>query len=392
MALERIQKILARAGFGSRRKAEQLIEEGAVTLNGKIAQLGDKALWGKDAIKVNGKLLQYGSEAPLYLAFYKPRGVISTMSDPEGRPTLADYLAQLPSRVFPIGRLDFNSEGLIFLTNNGEFAEKIQKSDALPRVYEVKVKGHLDAASIRQLQKGAKVEDRLIKPHSIRVTEELVSKSKIHVALVGSGVQDVKAFLELKGFLVERITRVSIGNVTLRGLTPGQYKVLRPGQVEALIEQPELGIKALEAAVNKDEEEKSRRSPRSPIRITTGSKPSYWKEPRGRGEKSFGRRNKEFGSRDREFGERKRELGDRDRSFGGPKKEFGTWKKEFSSQDRPSFSDRKKEFGTREKEWSSRPKKFSDRNEGFSQKPRRSESGFSSRGPRRPSGPRKNKF
>src|ERR1700735_429375 len=112
MAKERVQKILARAGLASRRKAEELIIEGVVTINGKIAVLGDQAEWGEDSIKVRGKLL-HSTEAPIYLSFYKPKGVISMFGDPEGRPSLEGYLGSIHKRLFPVGRLDFNSEGLL---------------------------------------------------------------------------------------------------------------------------------------------------------------------------------------------------------------------------------------------------------------------------------------
>src|SRR4051794_31045073 len=112
MASERVQKILAQAGIASRRKAEELIEEGLVTINGKLAKLGDKAEMGKDAIKVKGKLLLQ-TESPVYLALHKPKGVISMLADPDGRATLSEFLRNVKGRVFPIGRLDFNSDGLI---------------------------------------------------------------------------------------------------------------------------------------------------------------------------------------------------------------------------------------------------------------------------------------
>src|SRR4051812_35258736 len=112
MANERVQKILAQAGIASRRKAEEMITDGLVTINGKLAKLGDKADLTADAIKVKGKLLRSNAkEAHVYYAFYKPRGVISMMADPEGRPTLAEYLGKVHARVFPVGRLDFMSEG-----------------------------------------------------------------------------------------------------------------------------------------------------------------------------------------------------------------------------------------------------------------------------------------
>src|SRR5947209_7120382 len=119
MASERVQKVLAQAGIASRRKAEELISQGLVTINGKLAKLGDKAEFGKDAIKVKGKLLNSQAEPLIYLAFNKPKGVISTLTDPEGRSTLTDFLGKIKARVFPVGRLDFNSDGLLILTNDG---------------------------------------------------------------------------------------------------------------------------------------------------------------------------------------------------------------------------------------------------------------------------------
>lgn len=248
MKSERLQKILAQAGIASRRKAEELILEGLVTVNGKVAKLGDKAELGKDAIKVRGKLL-HQTESLVYLALNKPKGVISMLSDPEGRPTLADLLRSVKARVFPIGRLDFNSDGLILLTNDGEFAEKLQKRDDLLRVYQVKVKGHPDAEMIQRIERGAKLGDlkkRLVKPFSVRLARELNSKSMIEVVMKGSGAADIKKLFETRGFLVDGITRTAIGHLTLRNLAPGKFRYLKASQVLALLEQPELGIRRLE--------------------------------------------------------------------------------------------------------------------------------------------------
>jgi pseudouridine synthase len=246
MAQERLQKILAQAGIASRRRAEDLIREGAVTVNGRTATIGEKADLASDAIKVSGKLLQ--SKRPvIYLAFHKPKGVISMFADPEGRPTLADFTSRIKERLFPIGRLDFNSEGLILLTNDGGFAEKLQKRGDIPRVYHVKVRGHSQPEDLARLERGARVGDRLAKPHSVRLAESLQSKSVIEWVTLESGALDVKAAFETRGFQVERITRTAIGHLTLRGLAPGEYRVLKPSQVEALLNQPELGMRQLDA-------------------------------------------------------------------------------------------------------------------------------------------------
>jgi pseudouridine synthase len=261
MASERVQKILAQAGIASRRKAEELIQEGLVTINGKLAQLGDKAEWGKDAIKVKGKLL-LKPETILYLAFYKPKRVISMMSDPEGRPTLSDFLTSIKTRLFPVGRLDFNSEGLILLTNDGQFSEKLQKREDIPRVYSVKVKGHPDAEMMARLERGGRIGEqhraKYIKPHSVKIKQDLNNKAVIELVMLGSGAFDVKELFDSRGFLVEKITRTAIGHLTLRGILPGKFKTLTASQVEALLVQPELGMKRLEFEEAKAAEKKPR--------------------------------------------------------------------------------------------------------------------------------------
>lgn len=245
MAQERVQKILAQAGIASRRKAEEMIQEGLVTINGKLAKLGDKADLETDSIKISGKLLRT-KEAPVYLAVYKPKAVISALSDPEGRPTLMDVLgAKVKARVYPIGRLDFMSEGLILMTNDGAFAEKLQKMEGVPRVYHIKVRGRPDASMIGRLEKGARLGNRLVKPHSIRLAEELANKVRIEMVLTDSGAVDIKTLFEQKGFLVESIRRTAIGQITLRGLEPGRFRFLKASQVEALLTHPELGLRAL---------------------------------------------------------------------------------------------------------------------------------------------------
>lgn len=245
MSTERIQKILAQAGIASRRKAEELIQMGLVTVNGKVAKIGEKANLETDAIKVDGKLI-LRTENHVYIAFYKPRGVISMMGDPEGRPTIADYLTKVKARVFPIGRLDYNSEGLLLLTNDGELVEKIQKNDEYPRVYHVKIKGHVTTEMLERLRRGGKVGTRFVKPHSVRIADELNKKTRIEIAFVNAANVDVKTYFESKGFLIERMTRTAFGNITLKGLVPGQYRIIPKTKLQALLEQPELGIKALE--------------------------------------------------------------------------------------------------------------------------------------------------
>lgn len=252
MPAERIQKILAQVGMTSRRKAEEWIVQGEVTVNGKVAQLGEKAEWGKDAIKVRGKLVHHGlAQEPTYLLFHKPKGVICAFSDPQSRPHLGDFLDSLKVRLFSVGRLDFNGEGVLLVTNNGTLNEAIQKRDDIARTYRVKVKGHPDAQMLASLEKGAKMEVRpgdikkkLFVPHSVRYKQELDNKSWIEIVVLGAGNFDVKAYFEIKGFLVERVVRSSFGHLKLKELAPGQYRTLDEAQVRVLLDQPELGLKA----------------------------------------------------------------------------------------------------------------------------------------------------
>ncbi|MBS1961543.1 MAG: pseudouridine synthase [Bdellovibrionales bacterium] len=245
MSIERLQKILAQAGIASRRKAEELIEQGLVTVNGTVAKLGDKADFTSDHIKVEGKLLRK-LEDLFYVVFNKPKGVISMMSDPEGRPTIADFLSKMKVHLNPIGRLDFNSDGLLLLTNDGAMAEKIQKSDKFPRIYHVKVKGHITTEMIDRLSRGGLVGDKRVKPLSVRINEELNKKTRIEIVFLNAANVDVKGYFETKGFLVEKITRSGIGHLTLHGLEPGKFRIVNKEKFEALFAQPELGVKALE--------------------------------------------------------------------------------------------------------------------------------------------------
>jgi pseudouridine synthase len=245
MAKERVQKILARAGIASRRKAEELIVLGLVTINGKTAKLGDQAEYGKDSVKVEGKLI-HSTEAKAYLLFNKPKGVISMMGDPQGRPSLEDFLGQVKYRLFPVGRLDYNSEGLILLTNDGDFSEKIQRRDDIVRVYHVKIGKHPSPEEISRLEKGGRVGNRNFKPHSVRLAQEFTRKSMIEITVVGSGAIDLKTYFEAKGIQTERIIRVGFGHLKLGNLEPGKFRYLKGTQAMSVLEQPELGMKRLE--------------------------------------------------------------------------------------------------------------------------------------------------
>jgi len=244
---ERLQKIIAAAGLASRRKAEEWISEGLVTINGRKAQLGDQANLFEDAIKVKGKLLNpQKQEAKVYYLFHKPKGVISMMSDdPQGRETLKNFTSRIRKRLFPIGRLDFNGEGLLLLTNDGKFANELLSNDMVIRTYEVKIKGSPDEKHLNSLRKGAMINGALVRPIHAIVNRKLKSKCIVEIAFRGPHYADVKELFEMKRFLVERVRRVQIGHILLGAIPPGALKALKKSQMDALLSQTDLGLRSL---------------------------------------------------------------------------------------------------------------------------------------------------
>lgn len=222
---ERLQKIIARAGVASRRHAEQLILSGQVTLNGRVvAELGTKADAERDHIKVAGKLLR-APESKTYVALHKPSEVVSTMSDPEGRRSLADFLHGVPGRVFPVGRLEYHASGLLLLTSDGDLADRILRAHALPQTYCVKVKGGLGEAETRQLAEKSGVRLRRLQGAPNPWYEVTMSKAR---------EDRLRSELARLGHPVEKIRRIKIGNIELDSLPPGRYRLLNQEEVAGL--------------------------------------------------------------------------------------------------------------------------------------------------------------
>ena len=233
---ERLQKIIARAGITSRRKAEDLITEGRVTVNGAVVrELGSRADPATDAVCVDGSSVQR-SETRRYLAMNKPKGCITSTSDPEGRPTVMDLLGSEASKgLFPVGRLDYNTEGLLLLTDDGDFANRILAAKSkVPKTYEVKVSGRPPQAAVQRLREGIKLDGRLTKPESIRMLKS-ADNPWFEVTLVEGRNRQIHRMFERIGFLVEKIRRVSIGGLTLRGLEPRQVRELQSREVQKLL-------------------------------------------------------------------------------------------------------------------------------------------------------------
>jgi len=230
---ERLQKILARAGFSSRRGAEQLMLEGRVTRNGEIVkQLGTRADLDKDDVRVDGVRVK-APKALVYLVLNKPRGVVSTRSDPERRQTVMDLVPNVAG-LFPVGRLDVTTEGLILLTNDGAFAERVSHPRyEVPRVYHAKVHRVPDAETLERLRRGVRVEGDFMAVDRARVLES-DNNAWVELTLHEGKQHEVKRLLEAVGHPVSKLRRVAIGPVTSRGLEPGQFRALAPEEIEGL--------------------------------------------------------------------------------------------------------------------------------------------------------------
>lgn len=223
---ERIQKIIARAGLASRREADEWVSQGLVTVNGKIAKLGDKADASKDAIKVNGKLL-HAIEEPAYYLFNKPWGVICMVQqDRSGRDTLADFIDRIPERVFPIGRLGFTQEGLVILTNDGDFSEYMLKKADVTRTFHVKTSDLPEPAALDRLARPARMEGMHMVPTSVKVLKRYARNALIEWTAKGPSSMDVKLFFEHRSVRVEKVVLAAIDHLSILGIPRGRWTKL----------------------------------------------------------------------------------------------------------------------------------------------------------------------
>lgn len=238
MSLERLQKIIAAAGVASRRKAEELIISGRVQVNGTvITELGSKADPESDHIRVNGKLLR-GEQRHVYLLLNKPKGYVTTVKDPENRPTVMDLLRGVKGRVYPVGRLDYASEGLLLLTNDGELANQLMKAAShVPKTYVVKVAGMPTEEAIAKLRAGVSIaiDDRKrvrTAPAAIRIVKE-AANPWYEITLIEGRNRQIRRMFEAVGHHVEKIKRVRYGPLTL-DVPPGKYRALTLREMQRL--------------------------------------------------------------------------------------------------------------------------------------------------------------
>ena len=233
---ERIQKIIARSGLASRRKAEEMIQEGRVSVNSEIVrELGFKADIDKDEIRVDGKLI-CAEETKTYLMLNKPRGYVTTLSDPQNRPKVVSLIPELGIRIFPVGRLDYDSEGLLLMTNDGQFAQHIQHpSYRISKTYRVKISGRLNPGDFRRLEQGLELEDGKFSPDSVTL-DEINPKSSWLVLKISEGRNRVirRAFEQL-GHPVLRLIRTAVADLQLGNLGEGDFRFLRREEIRKLL-------------------------------------------------------------------------------------------------------------------------------------------------------------
>jgi 23S rRNA pseudouridine2605 synthase len=231
---ERLQKVLASAGVGSRRACEDLIFKGRVMVDGKVAQLGDKVDADKAEIYVDGQRV-IADQNLVYLALNKPRGVVSTMADEKGRTALLEFLDRVDQRVYHVGRLDTDSEGLLLLTNDGTLAHKLMHpSYEVPKTYVCEVPGPLPRSVGRQLLSGVELEDGVAKVDKFRLIDAFGRSAQIEIVIHEGRNRIVRRMLEEVGHPVNRLVRTAIGPIRLGDLKPGRTRRLTNAEVAAL--------------------------------------------------------------------------------------------------------------------------------------------------------------
>lgn len=234
--MERLQKVMAHSGVASRRKSEQMILDGRVSVNGKkVTELGFKVA-NRDLIEVDG--IPVYQEEPVYFALYKPRGVISAVSDDKGRRVVTDLFPGVKERIFPVGRLDYDTSGLLIMTNDGEFANVLtHPKHEINKTYVAKVKGIATNEELRMLARGVKIDGRKTAParYKILSTDRIKGTSIVELIIHEGRNHQVKKMFEAVKFPVLKLKREKVGSLDLIGLTSGHYRELSKKEVSQLL-------------------------------------------------------------------------------------------------------------------------------------------------------------
>lgn len=231
----RLQKFLASQGIASRRKSEQLIMEGHVKVNGALASIGDKVTPGIDKVLVGGKVISTAKEDKKYIMLNKPRGYITTMQDEQGRKCVADLAAGIDGRVYPVGRLDRESEGLLIMTNDGDFANNIiHPSRHISKTYRVTIRPGINDVQLAAMCGGIEIDGKMTVPARVHIISEEPGRVVIEVILEEGRNRQIRKMCESLGIEVARLKRVAIGKVRLGMLAPGKWRTLRKEEIEML--------------------------------------------------------------------------------------------------------------------------------------------------------------
>ena len=232
---ERLNKIIAGSGIASRRRADELISSGRVWVNGEIiTKAGSKAIWGLDTIIVDGRRLP-DPPKKFYLLLNKPFGYVCTLHDPQGRPVVHDLLADVKERVYPVGRLDFDSQGLLILTNDGELAFRLAHPRfQVPRTYKVLVEDAIEPQSVKKLREGIMLDDGRAGPARVRILERDQGRSLLRITISEGRKREVRRMLEAAGYRTIQLTRTHYGSLRLGALKVGRYRRLTKEEVQSL--------------------------------------------------------------------------------------------------------------------------------------------------------------
>jgi 23S rRNA pseudouridine2605 synthase len=237
---ERVQKVLAAAGVGSRRQCEALIAAGRVRVNGEVVRLGDRADAATDVLTVDGVRVLTNPELVHYL-LNKPRGVVTTMHDPQDRPTVADYVATSP-RVFPVGRLDVDTEGLLLLTNDGPLAQRLtHPSYEIPKTYVARLRGTVRRQALRMLTDGIELSDGVAAATSVRTLASARDETLLEIVVTEGRNRLVRRMLAAAGLTLERLARVTLGPLSLGDMGQGRVRPLTGREVADLYAAVRLG-------------------------------------------------------------------------------------------------------------------------------------------------------
>ncbi len=234
----RIQKVIAKAGVASRRAAEDLIRAGEVSLNGKIVnQMGQKMVIGKDHLSVEGRKVEISRQQKTEVyALYKPKNCITTLNDPQGRVVIKDFFPKSSARLFPVGRLDYDAEGLILLTNDGDLANKIMHpSHKVLKGYFVKVRGIIENKSLSELRRGPVIDNRSHQPVKVKILHTVNAKTWLELFLREGTNRQIKKMFQKIGYPVQKIKRFQIGPILLGDLLSGESRALSANEIEKIL-------------------------------------------------------------------------------------------------------------------------------------------------------------